>query len=102
MSNFWKKATKALKSTAGAIGLDSIIPGLGSASAVAGAVAAPELPDITAAPLAPTGADPAVAEAERREREAQLRARGRQSTIATSGQGDLSTPNLAKRKLLGA
>lgn len=99
MSNFFRKAAKSIGR---AIGLDSVLPGLGSASAVAGALSAPELPDPAPAPLAPTGADPAIAEAQRLEREAALRARGRQSTIATSGQGDLSVPSLAKRKLLGA
>jgi hypothetical protein len=63
---------------------------------------ADELPDVAAAPVAPTGADPAIAEAQRLEREAQLRARGRASTIATSGEGDTSRPSLARRVLLGA
>lgn len=63
---------------------------------------APDLPEPEPAPLAPTMSDPEVDEAQRKEREAQLRARGRASTIATSGQGDTSRPSLARRVLLGA
>lgn len=91
----WKKAKKALNPKEAVKFWDPDIYDPGNL------FTAPDLPDPTPAPLAPTMADPAVAEAQRKEREVALR-RGRQSTIATSGQGDLSTPHLARRKLLGA
>ena len=87
------------KSITKALGLDLVAPGASTAQIAVDATAAPKLPDLTAAPAAPTGAD--TAEAQRLEREAQLRARGRASTIATSGQGDTSRPTLARRFLLG-
>lgn len=69
-----------------------------------GLLGAPKMPDVPAAPLTPD-TDPAaqakIAEAERLEREAQLRARGRASTILTGGAGDTSTANTARRTLLG-
>ncbi len=53
----------------------------------------------------PPDIDPAaqarIAEAERLEREAQARARGRASTVLTSGEGDTSEASLVRRILGG-
>lgn len=69
-----------------------------------GLLDAPKMPDVPAAPLTPD-TDPAaqakIAEAERLEREAQLRARGKASTVLTGGLGDTSTASTARRALLG-
>ena len=66
---------------------------------------APDVPPPGAAPLTPD-MDPAAQaardEAQLRERKSQLRARGRASTIATGGQGDLSVASTARRTLLGS
>lgn len=63
---------------------------------------APDAPELPEAPKAPTIDDPAVADAAKREREAQLKAKGRASTILTGAEGDTSKPNLARRQLLGS
>jgi hypothetical protein len=57
-----------------------------------------DLPAIASVPSAPDG-DPRIAAAEAAEREAQLRAKGKASTIMTSGAGDTSKPNLVRRVL---
>lgn len=63
-----------------------------------------ELARLTARTL-PPDLDPAaqakIAEAERLEREEQARARGRASTILTSGEGDTSEASLVRRILGG-
>lgn len=89
---------------------DTIFPGTGSQAEAAGSAAAdiakgivnPKQPEVPGMPgSAPNMQDPAIAEAERREREAQMKARGRASTILTGGTGDTSTATTAKRKLMG-
>lgn len=93
---FLKKVTRA-------VGLDTVFPWLGTGSAAVDALT-PKMPDVPGAPLTPDtdpAAQAAIAEAERLEREAQLRARGRASTVLTGGAGDTSTASTARRALLG-
>lgn len=62
---------------------------------------APKMPPVPTAITAPSVTDPSVAQAARDQATAAAQAAGRASTIATSGQGDTSTPDTARTTLLG-
>ena len=56
----------------------------------------PSIPDPTPPPPLPEPKDPAVEEAKRKQRMAQLRRRGRAATILTNDEDALGTPTIAR------
>jgi hypothetical protein len=71
----------------------NLFPGFG------GAPAAPKLPPPP--PPVPTIEDPAVTAAAEQARIAAEKRKGRAATLITGGQGDTSTPNIARPEALG-